>query len=121
MRLYCYTFCFIILLISCNNISSDIKKQIKETGREIAKQVKATAEHLDMVHDYIGFEAHPDSGQIHMYWKDDKGNILGSLGNVKKLAEQQGAIFYTPATVVCTCKTRRRWVITFSRAKHCKK
>jgi uncharacterized protein YigE (DUF2233 family) len=90
MRQYCYTFSFIILLLSCNNISSDTKKQIKETGAAIAKQVKATAEHLDMVHKYIGFEAHPDSGQIHMYWKDDKGNILGSLGNVKKLAEQQG-------------------------------
>jgi membrane protein insertase Oxa1/YidC/SpoIIIJ len=38
------------------------KKQIKETGAAIAKQVKATAEHLDMVHDYIGFEAHPNSG-----------------------------------------------------------
>ncbi len=90
MRLYCYTFCFILLLNSCNNISSDTKKQIKEAGAAIAKQVKATAEHLDMVHDYIGFEAQADSGQIRLYWKDDKGNILGNLGNVKKFVEQQG-------------------------------
>jgi uncharacterized protein YigE (DUF2233 family) len=90
MGQYFYTFCFIMLLISCNNISPQTEKQIKKAGAAIAKQVKATAEHLDMVHDYIGFEANPDSGQIHMCWKDDNGNILGSLGNVKKFVEQQG-------------------------------
>jgi uncharacterized protein YigE (DUF2233 family) len=90
MRQYFYTFCFIMLLLSCNNISSDTKDQIKKAGAAIAKQVKATAEHLDMVHDYIGYEANPDSSQIRMYWKDDEGNILGSLNNVKTFAEQQG-------------------------------
>jgi uncharacterized protein YigE (DUF2233 family) len=85
-----YVFCFTMLLLSCNNISSNTKKQIKETGAVIAKQVKATAEHLDMVHDYIGYEVNPNSSQIRMYWKDDKGNVLGNLNNVKIFVEQQG-------------------------------
>ena len=89
MRHFLYTFYFITTLYSCNSISSDTKKQIKKTGKEIAKQVTATIEHLDMAHDYIGYEVKPDSGEIRMYWKDDKGNILGSLNNVKNFVEQE--------------------------------
>ena len=77
-------------LFSCNNLSPETKKQIKKTGKEIAKQVTATVEHLDIAHDYIGYEANPDSGQIRMYWKDDAGNVLGSLGNVQQYAAKQG-------------------------------
>ncbi len=81
---------FIAVLISCTNLSPETKKQIKKTGKEIAKQVTATMEHLDMQHDYIGYEAKPDSSQIRMYWKDDAGNILGSLGNLKNYTIQKG-------------------------------
>lgn len=80
----------ITCLLSCNNLSPETKKQIKKTGREITKQVKATIEHLDMEHDYIGYEAKPDSGQIRMYWKDKQNNILGSLANLKNLVSQNG-------------------------------
>jgi uncharacterized protein YigE (DUF2233 family) len=80
----------IIILFSCNNLSPEQKKQIKKTGKEIAKQVNATVEHLDMQHDYIGYEAKPDSGLIKMYWKDDAGNIFGSLGNLKNYTLQKG-------------------------------
>jgi uncharacterized protein YigE (DUF2233 family) len=90
MRHFIYTIFFITTLLSCNNISSDTKKQIKKTGAAIAKQVTATVEHLDMAHDYIDYEVKPDSSEIRMYWKDDKGNILGSLNNVKTFVEQQG-------------------------------
>jgi uncharacterized protein YigE (DUF2233 family) len=90
MRHYLYAFCFLIILLSCNNLSPENKKQIKKTGKEITKQVTATVEHLDLTHDYIGFEAKPDSGQIRMYWKDDKGNILGSLNNLQNYTAQQG-------------------------------
>jgi uncharacterized protein YigE (DUF2233 family) len=90
MRHCLYTFYLITALFSCNNISSDTKKQIKKTGKEIAKQVTATVEHLDMAHDYIDYEAKPDSDEIRMYWQDDKGKILGSLNNVKTFIEQQG-------------------------------
>lgn len=87
---YLYAFCFSIALLACNNISPETKKKIKKTGKEIAKQVTATVEHLDMAHDYISFEANPDSSQIRMYWKDDAGNILGSLGNLKQYTSQKG-------------------------------
>jgi len=90
MRHFVYTFCFLFFLHSCNNIPPETKKQIKKEGKEIIKQVKATVEHIDLAHDYIGFEAEPDSGEIRMYWKDDKGNILGSIGNLKQYAEQKG-------------------------------
>jgi uncharacterized protein YigE (DUF2233 family) len=89
MRNYLYTFYFLIALQACNNLSPETKKQIKKTGKEIAKQVTATVEHLDMAHDYIGYEANPDSGQIRMYWKDDAGSILGSLGNLKNYTSQK--------------------------------
>ncbi len=84
--------CIICVLCSCDYISTSTKKQIKKTGKEIAKQVSATIEHADGVHDYIGFEANKDSCEIRMYWKDDNGNILGSLANLKKYVEQQGDV-----------------------------
>lgn len=90
MRYYLSAFCLITLLLSCDNLSPETKKQIKKTGKEIVKQVEATIEHLDMAHDYISYEAKPDSGQIRMYWKDDEGNILGSLNNLKNYTEQKG-------------------------------
>jgi uncharacterized protein YigE (DUF2233 family) len=83
-------FILIVLLFSCNNISPKTKKEIKETGKEIAKQITATAEHVDFKHDYIGFEAHPDSGEIRMYWKDEQNNILGGIQNLKTYMAQQG-------------------------------
>ncbi len=91
MRPLFFLFCFLISLFSCNQLSPETKKQIKQTGKEIAKQVTATSEHLDITHAYIGYEVKADSGQIRMYWKDDSGNILGSLGNVKKYIQQQGS------------------------------
>jgi len=90
MRHYLFAFCFLIALQACNNLSPEQKKQIKKTGKDIAKQVTATAEHLDMAHDYIGYGATPDSSEIRMYWKDDDGNILGSLGNLKNYTLQKG-------------------------------
>ena len=81
---------FLFSLLSCNNISPETEKQIKKEGKKIVKQVKATMEHLDMAHDYISHEAKPDSGQIRMYWRDEKGKILGSIGNLKNYTEQQG-------------------------------
>lgn len=78
MRCYNPVFCFLILMYSCGELSPETKREIKQTGKEIAKQVTATAEHLDFTHAYIGYEAMPDSSDIRMYWKDDKGNILGS-------------------------------------------
>jgi uncharacterized protein YigE (DUF2233 family) len=81
---------FLILLLSCNDISQKTEKQIKKTGKEIAKQVKATVEHMDAAHAYIGFEARKDSCEIRMYWKDDKGVILGSIKNLKNYIEQKG-------------------------------
>jgi uncharacterized protein YigE (DUF2233 family) len=80
----------IISLLGCNNLSPETKKQIEKTGREAAKQIKATVDHFDPAHDYIGFEAKPGSGEIRMYWKDDKGVLLGSLQNLKNYAEQKG-------------------------------
>ncbi len=90
MRHYLSALCFIATLLSCDNLSSETKKQIKKTGKEIAKQVTATVEHLDMAHDYITYEAKPDSCQIRMYWKDDKRNILGSLGRLQQYTAQKG-------------------------------
>ena len=90
MRHYLSTLYFITVLLSCNNLSPETKKQIKKTGKEIAKQITATTEHLDLNHDYIGYEVNPDSAEIRMYWKDDAGNILGSLGNVQEYAAKQG-------------------------------
>jgi uncharacterized protein YigE (DUF2233 family) len=78
----------IISLLSCN-LSPDTKKQIEKTGREVVRQVKATVDHIDGIHDYIGFEAKPDSSSIRMYWKDDRGAILGSLQNLKNYVEQK--------------------------------
>lgn len=89
MRYGLCAFILIALQFSCNNLSPKTKKQIKETSKEIAKQITATAEHVDFAHDYIGYEAHPDSGQIRMYWKDADGKILGSISNLKKQVEQQ--------------------------------
>lgn len=74
---------FVISLFACNNLSQETKKEIKRTGKEITKQVTATFEHLDMEHDYIGYEAIPGNGEIRMYWKDEQGNIFGSLGHLK--------------------------------------
>jgi uncharacterized protein YigE (DUF2233 family) len=83
--------CYCALAVcSCNNFSPKTNKQIKETGKEIAKQITATAEHVDFTHDYIGYEAHPDSGQIHMYWKDDSGIVLSSIGNLKNYTTKKG-------------------------------
>lgn len=91
MRHYVYGFCFLILLYSCDNISPETEKKIKKEGKKIIKQVKATVDHLDMDHDYIGFESNSDSDEIRTYWKDDKGNILGSIGNLKLYVEQKGS------------------------------
>jgi uncharacterized protein YigE (DUF2233 family) len=90
MRHCVYVFCFLLTLQSCDNISPETEKQIKKEGKKIIKQVKATVDHLDVTHDYISFEAKPDSSEIRMYWKDDKGNILGSIGNLKQYAGQKG-------------------------------
>jgi uncharacterized protein YigE (DUF2233 family) len=90
MRHYLPVFICAIILCSCDNLSPETKKQIKKTGKEITKQVAATIEHLDMEHDYIGYEANPDSGQIRLYWKDDQENIIGSLGSLKQYTTKQG-------------------------------
>ncbi len=90
MQYRLFAFILIALHFSCNNISPKTKKEIKEAGKEIAKQITATAEHVDFKHDYIGFEAHPDSGNIRMYWKDSAGNLLSSIGNLKMYTSQQG-------------------------------
>lgn len=90
MRNCLFAFCSLIALHSCNNISPETKKQIKKEGKQIVKQVKATVDHIDLAHGYIGYETNPDSAEIRMYWKDDKGNILGSIGNLKQYTEQNG-------------------------------
>jgi uncharacterized protein YigE (DUF2233 family) len=81
---------FLIILLSCNGVSQKTEKQIEKTGKEIVKQVKATVEHMDGTHAYIGFEAGKDSCEIRMYWKDGKGAILGSIKNLKNYIEQKG-------------------------------
>ena len=93
MRHYLSAICFITILISCNNLSNETKQQIKKTGKQITKQVVATVEHVDMAHDYISYEVKPDSGQIRMYWKNDNGDILGSLGRLQQYTAQQGYDF----------------------------
>jgi uncharacterized protein YigE (DUF2233 family) len=88
-----YSLLFGLLIISqagCNNLLPETKKKIEKQGKEVIKQVKATIDHIDLVHDYIGFEAKPDSTDIRMYWKDDKGSTLGSLQNLKTYTEQKG-------------------------------
>lgn len=87
---FLFAFSIVLILFSCNNLSPKTEKQIKKTGKEIAKQVSATIEHLNLVNSYIGYEAKPDSSEIRMYWKDDKGNILGSINNLKNYTQQQG-------------------------------
>jgi uncharacterized protein YigE (DUF2233 family) len=79
----------LISLLSCNNLSPDTKKQIEKTGREVVKQAKATVDHFDGIHDYIGFEAR-QGHSIRMYWKHDNGTILGSLQNLKNFVTQKG-------------------------------
>jgi uncharacterized protein YigE (DUF2233 family) len=81
---------FLIMLLSCNDVSQKTEKQIEKTGKEIAWQVEAAVEHMDGAHSYIGFEAKNDSCAIRMYWKDDKVVILGSLKNLKNYVEQNG-------------------------------
>jgi uncharacterized protein YigE (DUF2233 family) len=83
-----FTGLLLISLFSCNP-SPGTKKQIEKTGKEVVKQAKATLEHIDLAHDYISFESKPGS-TIRMYWKDDKGTILGSLQNLKNYVEQKG-------------------------------
>lgn len=78
------------VFISCNNFPPETKKEIKETGKEIAKQITAAAAHVDFKHDYVGFEARSGSGEIRMYWKNNQGNILGSIQNLKTLTDKQG-------------------------------
>jgi uncharacterized protein YigE (DUF2233 family) len=78
------------LVASCTQLSPKTKKEIKEAGKEIAKQITAAAEHVDFKHEYIGFEAQPDSGEIRMYWKGADGNILGSISHLNKHIEQEG-------------------------------
>ena len=90
LRVLAISSLFTLFCYSCNNISPETKKEIKETGKEITKQAAATVEHFDLSHAYIGFEANPDSGEIRMYWKDEQGNILGSIQNLKNYTEQQG-------------------------------
>lgn len=89
MLKYLWLGCLIFGLLACGNLSPETKKQIAK-GNEVAKQVKATVEHLDLKNEYIGYEAHPDSGSIRLYWKGSNGNILGSLQNLKGEVEQKG-------------------------------
>jgi uncharacterized protein YigE (DUF2233 family) len=37
---------------------------------------------------FVSFESDPS--EIKMYWKDNTGNILGSIGNLKKMVEGEG-------------------------------
>lgn len=90
MRHYLTALICLFSFLACDNFSPEQKKQIKKTGKEISKQVVATVEHLDLKHNYISYVANPDSGSIRMYWQDDKGNIIGSLGNLQQYAAQQG-------------------------------
>lgn len=89
MSKYSLLYFFTIVLFACGNLSPETKQQLKK-GKELAKQVKATVEHLDLKNDYITYEAQPDSGSIRMYWKGNNGQPLGSLGNLKQYIEQQG-------------------------------
>lgn len=75
--------------LSCDQLTSQEKKQIKKTGKKIAKQIKATTDHFDASHGYIGFEA-TDASKIKMFWKDDKDIQLNSLGNLKQFVHQNG-------------------------------
>jgi uncharacterized protein YigE (DUF2233 family) len=75
---------FLGLTASCNQLSPETKKEIKQAGKQIA----ATVEHFDPNNAYIGFEAKQDELQIRMYWKDAKGNILGSIKNLKNEVEK---------------------------------
>ncbi len=78
-----------IIMLSCDSVSPSAQKQIEKTGKEIAKQVKATTDHFDTRYTYIGFEATPET-KIKMFWKDDRGALLGSLGRLKAYVEGQG-------------------------------
>ncbi len=75
-------------LYGCGNLP-ETKQQIQKEGKELAKQVKAAVEHFDPARAYIGYEARPGSS-IRLYWKDDKGDILGSLGKLKQYIGQKG-------------------------------
>jgi uncharacterized protein YigE (DUF2233 family) len=90
MRQVSYFFVFFTTLHSCTGLSPETKKQLKNSGKEMAKQISATAAHIDFTHDYIGYEAKPDSSEIRLYWKDNNGTVLGSIGNVKNYTQQQG-------------------------------
>lgn len=78
------------LFLSCNDATQKTEKQIEKAGKEIAKQVEAAAEHIAGSHAFVGFEAKKDSCEIRMYWKDDKGSILGSIKNLKNYIERKG-------------------------------
>jgi uncharacterized protein YigE (DUF2233 family) len=86
---YCHILlCFTVLLLACN--PSPQTKQQAEKDNQLTQQEQSTIERLDIKQPYITFSPHPDSTSISLYWKDSSGNILGSLGNLKRYVERQG-------------------------------
>ncbi len=89
--------CNIILVLlalsvtnSCKEMDEATKTQLKKDGKKLAKQVSGALNNIQAKELYIAYEAPKDSTEIKMYWKDDAGNILGSLAKVHAYTASKG-------------------------------
>jgi uncharacterized protein YigE (DUF2233 family) len=85
-----YFFLLILLFSACKEIDESTKKQIKKEGKKLAKQVGGALNNIQATERFISFEALKNQTEIKMYWKDEAGNILGSLQNVQAYAASKG-------------------------------
>jgi uncharacterized protein YigE (DUF2233 family) len=85
-----YLIACLLIISACDRIDEATKKQLKKEGKKVAKQVAVAAQHFDGKHTFVAFEAKQNTQRIKMFWKDNNGNILGSLQNLKTYVESQG-------------------------------
>jgi uncharacterized protein YigE (DUF2233 family) len=82
--------CALLSQVACQEMDEATKKQIKKEGKKLAKQVGGALNNIQATEKFISYEAMNGVTEIKLYWKDDAGNILGSLQNVHAYAASKG-------------------------------
>jgi uncharacterized protein YigE (DUF2233 family) len=79
----------LFILISCNQLDEQTKKEIKKQAKKAGKEIIGAINNSAAKEDFIYYVVDSKKDAIKLFWKDTHDSIIGSLGYLKKVCAQQ--------------------------------
>lgn len=79
----------LLILISCNQLDEQTKKEIKNQAHKAGKEIMGALNNAAAKDAFVYYTVDSKKEEIQLFWKDTKDSIIGSLGYLKNVCKQQ--------------------------------